>query len=258
MGPRLSGRKFFQIQNGCKKMKIFIGYDSKQHAASCVAEYSLRKHSPHLDLDITHLKKQDLIDSGDYFRIDGDPSSTEFTYTRFLVPHLCNYQGHAMFIDSDFLFTTNVQRLWNLVLNDFGKADRAAYCVKHSEYTPKKDTKFYGKPQITFPKKNWSSLIIFNNEHPQCRQLTPMTVANQTPQWLHRFSWIEDHDTQLGNLPMMWNWLVGEYNELIPPPFALHYTNGGPFNEVYGQDYEQLWLDEFQEMSANDDYKSTI
>lgn len=227
-------------------MKIFIGWDSKQQTASTVCEYSLRKHCP-ADLDIVHLKKQDLIDSNVYFRPDGDPSSTEFTYSRFLVPHLCDYKGFAMFVDSDFLFTNNVQRLWNLVYNDFGHRSRAAYCVKHLEYTPKKDTKFYGEPQLTFPKKNWSSLIIFNNSHQDCRKLTPMTVANQTPQWLHRFNWIDNEKDALGNLPMMWNWLVGEYAELNPPPFALHYTNGGPFNEVYGQDYEGLWNKYFRE-----------
>lgn len=230
-------------------MKIFIGWDSKQQAASQVCEYTLRKYSS-TPLDITHLKKQDLIDQGCYFRPEGDPSSTEFTYTRFLVPYLCDYQDFAMFIDSDFLFTNDIWRLFNLVHNDFGNKDRAAYCVKHSEYIPKSDTKFYGKPQITFPKKNWSSMIIFNNAHPHCRKLSPMTVANQTPQWLHRFSWIPDQDKQLGNLPMMWNWLVGEYAELDPPPYGLHYTNGGPFNEVLGQDYEELWIREFTEMSS--------
>lgn len=231
-------------------MKIFIGWDSKQQAASQVAEYSLRKHCP-FELDITHLKKQDLVDQKIYFRPEGDPSSTEFTYTRFLVPYLCDYKDWALFIDSDFLFTANIQKLWNLVFNDFGKKERAAYCVKHHEYTPKSDTKFYGKPQITFPKKNWSSLIIFNNEHEYCRRLSPMTVANKSPQWLHRFEWIDDQDKQLGMLPITWNWLVGEYAELDPPPFALHYTNGGPFNEVLGQDYEELWIRYFTEMTSD-------
>jgi len=221
-------------------MRIYIGYDSQQKDASVVCEYSLRKHSKS-ELDIVHLDKRDLIEDGSYFRQEGDPSSTEFTYTRFLSPYLCNYTGFSMFVDSDFLFTQDIDRLHNLVLSDPMAKKRAAWCVKHLPYTPKSNTKFYGKPQINFPKKNWSSLIIFNNEHPSTRKLNPMSVSNKSPQWLHRFNWLDENERELGVLPITWNWLVGEYNNLGELPPALHYTNGGPFNGVYGQDYEEVW-----------------
>jgi lipopolysaccharide biosynthesis glycosyltransferase len=228
-------------------MKIFIGWDSKQEMASKVCEYSMRANSS-ANLDITHLNRNDLILSGHYFRRDGDPSSTEFTYSRFLAPFLCNYKGWCMFVDSDFLFTADVQDLFNVVYKQRGYTKKAAYCVKHIEYTPKSDTKFYGKPQLTFPKKNWSSMIIFNNAHPSTRQLTPMSVSNRLPQWLHRFSWLNEEAGELGELPVSWNWLAGEYNYLDTPPQGIHFTNGGPFNEVYGQDYENLWTSYMQEM----------
>lgn len=228
-------------------MKIFIGFDSLQKEASLVCEYSLRKHS-RTNLDIVHLNRDELIRDNLYFRPDGDPSSTEFTYTRFLAPHLSNYTGLSMFVDSDFLFTNDVNRLFNLVLSDPKLNQRAAYCVKHLPYEPKNDTKFYGKPQINFPKKNWSSLIIFNNEHPSTQKLTPMTVSNKSPQWLHRFSWLDEDNNELGDLPIMWNWLVGEYPPLGDNPSALHYTNGGPFNGVYGQDYEEIWNHYYKEI----------
>lgn len=67
-----------------------------------------------------------------------------------------------------------------------------------------------------------------------------MTVANKSPQWLHRFQWLNENDEELGNIPITWNWLVGEYSSKVNP-HALHFTNGGPFNEVYGQDYEEIW-----------------
>jgi len=230
-------------------MKIFIGWDSKQQIASQVCEYSLRANSLG-ELDIVNLKRNDLVLSGDYFRRDGDPSSTEFTYCRFLAPYLCGYKGWSMFVDSDFLFTADIGELFNTVYGQRGHKKRAAYCVKHLEYTPKSDTKFYGEPQLTFPKKNWSSLIIFNNEHPSTRQLTPMSVSNRSPQWLHRFNWLNEEAGELGTLPTTWNWLVGEYNYVESPPLGIHFTNGGPFNEVHGQDYEGLWNKYMKEMMS--------
>lgn len=232
-------------------MRIYIGWDSNQQEASDVCEYSLRRHSK-VDLDIVHLKTQDLVDQGLYYRPDGSPSSTEFTYSRFLVPKLQNYTGMAMFVDSDFLFTYDINTLFNRITDRVTTVDMdntSCWVSHHPDYTPKKDTKFFNKPQLKFPKKNWSSLIIFNCAHPHCKQLTPLTIANRSPQWLHRFEWSDDE--YLGRIPMMWNWLVGEYEGGMPVPFGLHFTNGGPFNGVYGQDYEDIWLDYKKQMMSD-------
>jgi lipopolysaccharide biosynthesis glycosyltransferase len=230
-------------------MRIYIGWDSNQSEASHVCEYSLRKNASFSgDLDIVHLKKQELLDNGAYFRPEGDPASTEFTYIRFLVPYLEDYKGWSMFVDSDFLFTYDINYLFSKILTDKDAHLNAAYVCKHPSYVPKNNKKFYGKPQLTFPKKNWSSLIIFNNSHPDTQKLTPMNVSNQTPQWLHRFSWTDD--TKLGHISFMWNWLVGEYEAGEPTPFGIHFTNGGPFNDVHGQDFEDLWYMYRDEMNA--------
>lgn len=226
-------------------MRIYIGWDREQQDASRVCEYSLRKNSE-TDLDIVHLKKDELVESGLYFRPDGSPESTEFTYIRFLVPHLQNYEGWAMFVDSDFLFTYDINHLFKRVLCELDSDLKSVYVCKHPEYVPKSNKKFFGKPQLTFPKKNWSSLMLFNCAHPHAKWLTPMSVSNQTPQWLHRFEWTTDNS--LGHIPLMWNWLVGEYDGGNPIPFGIHFTNGGPFNDVYGQDYEDLWYEYFNEI----------
>ena len=96
-------------------MKIFIGYDSKQAEASKICEFSLR-HNSSVPLDIYHLDTNELRKAEKYFRADGDPSSTEFTYSRFLVPHLMGYEGFAMFVDSDFLFLDNITKLWDQII----------------------------------------------------------------------------------------------------------------------------------------------
>lgn len=221
-------------------MKIFIGYDSKQAEASEVCEYSIRKHWK--DAKITHLKTDELRRQGLYWRNAGDPHSTEFTYTRFLVPYLSNYHGRSLFVDSDFIFTEDLRLLesqLNCNYSTYANKCPAVWCVQHEEYVPKANTKFYGKPQLTFPRKNWSSLMVFNNEHQLTRTLTPNTVNTATPQYLHRLNWALK---SVGKIHPQWNFLCGEHEHThILPPCGIHFTNGGPFNDVHGQDFEDLW-----------------
>ena len=122
----------------------------------------------------------------------------------------------------------------------------AAMVVKH-DYKPKGRYKMDGRFQWSYPRKNWSSLILFNNEHPAHQSLD---VNNMSPVELHRFTWINDED--LGELPGCWNWLVG-YDESSWPyrdPSALHYTDGGPwFEETKDCDYADLWNNSHEEWS---------
>jgi len=236
---------------------IYIGWDSNQIEASEVCEYSIRKH---LKRDskaykIHHLKTQELINTGLYYN-DNRIASTEFSYTRFLVPHLNQYEGVAMFVDSDFLFTTDLDYLISKI-NEH-KEENAVWVTQHNEYNPKQETKFYGKKQEALPMKNWSSMMIFNCSHPHCRRLNPMNVSNRSPQWLHRFGWTDKDN--MGHIPYMWNWLIGEYpieeDDNFPLPWGIHYTNGGPFNEVTGQDLEHIWLSYKAEMDRNNNKES--
>jgi len=228
-------------------MKIYIGWDSKQQDASDVCEYSIYKHARYT-LNVQHLKQHELRESGAYYRDPLSPASTEFTYTRFLVPFLNDYKGWSMFCDSDFLFTHDITSLFDRINREPYADDYAVFCVRHLPYDPKQPVKFWGHEQVALPRKNWSSFMIFNNNHPSCRKLTPLTVSNRSAEWLHRFHWC--HDREIGDISYSWNWLVGEYGVAEATPKALHFTNGGPWNDVWGQQYEQMWLDEYKEMTG--------
>ena len=231
--------------------KIFIGYDSKQEEASKVCEYSIRKHLKKYPsiYEIHHLKTDELQQKGYYWNTSRK-ASTEFSYTRFLVPYLCDYQGLGMFVDSDFIFTTDLHYLFTKIEFNELYDERSVWLTQHEPYVPKQDTKFYGQKQEALPMKNWSSMMVFNCGHADCKNLNPMNVNNRSPQWLHRFEWTEKN--RIGHIPFMWNWLIGEYpikeDENFPLPWGIHYTNGGPFNDVWGQDLERVWLQYQNEM----------
>jgi lipopolysaccharide biosynthesis glycosyltransferase len=147
--------------------------------------------------------------------------SNHFIYTRFLVPHLMSYTGWAIFIDGDMIVRDDIVKLWNYQKNDFGKD---VYVVKH-DYKTKMKEKYLGAKNEDYPRKNWSSVILWNcGNHPN-RKLTPDFVQNSTGAYLHRFSWLDDN--RIGELPKEWNWLPDEYG---PNPDAklLHYTLGTP------------------------------
>lgn len=228
-------------------MKIYIGHDSSQAVATDVCDYSIHKYTKY-PVYTTNLDIKQLRESGAYYRNADSPASTEFTYTRFLVPFLNDYKGWAMFVDSDFLFVGDVTDMWDEIMSDPFIDEMAVYCVRHMHYKPKNETKFWGNLQTDVPRKNWSSLMVFNCGHPSVKKLTPLTIANQTPQWLHRFGWCKDEE--IGHISYKWNWLVGEYNVPEVPPKALHFTNGGPWNDVWGQDYEEYWKATYFEMTG--------
>lgn len=233
--------------------KIYIGYDSKQSQASEVCEYSIRKHLKNVPelYEIHHLKIDELREQGLYYN-NNRTASTEFSYTRFLVPKLCDYKGLAMFVDSDFIFTTDLDYLFVQIEKSLNIMQKSVWVTQHQPYVPKQSTKFYGEKQEALPMKNWSSMMIFNCAHADCHRLSTMNVNNRSPQWLHRFEWTNANN--IGHVPFMWNWLIGEYNVQedpnFPLPYGIHYTNGGPFNDVYGQDLEHIWLKYRDEMKG--------
>jgi hypothetical protein len=176
-----------------------------------------------------------------YTRERGPTESTEFSLTRFLVPYLSNYEGFSLFMDCDMLMQADVLELMLHTLADPG---HAVYVCQH-DYTPKDASKFLGAVQTTYPRKNWSSFMLFDNR--QCRALTPAYVNTASGLDLHRLHWLKDEQT-IGALPLEWNWLVGEY-----PPKAdaknLHYTLGGPWFEDYRQtDHADRWQAAYQRM----------
>lgn len=228
--------------------KIFIGYDSREDIAWQVARQSLMRHAEN-DLLVIPLRQHVLRELGIYTRPYDVGSSTEFSLTRFLTPYLAAQEGWVLFCDCDFLFTGDVRDVFN-GLDD----SKAIYCVQH-DYTPSQSVKMDGKQQTIYPRKNWSSFMLFNCSHPDVKALTPEVVNNAAPAYLHRFEWIQD-ESAIGALDLEWNFLEGEYPKPEKTPRVIHFTNGGPwFEEWMDVDYADLWLKErdiYLESAASD------
>ncbi len=219
-----------------RKLKVFVGYDSREDIAWQVCRYSLLRHASE-EIEVYPIKQTLLREVGLYSR-GKDNASTEFSLTRFLTPYLAAHDGWTIFVDCDFLFTVDVKSILDQVSDE-----KAIYVVQH-DYTPANAIKMDAQVQTSYPRKNWSSFILFNNAHPLVKALTPQVVNSETPAYLHRFSWIND-DKLIGELPLRWNFLVGEYPKQDEVPAAIHYTNGGPwFTNWQNVDYGDLWLAE--------------
>ena len=217
-------------------LNFFIGYDSKEDIAYRVCKHSLNKHSS-IKLNINSLKIEELIAKNIYHRGIDPLASTEFTYTRFLIPILMGFKGWAIFCDCDFIFFKDPA----LILEGLDQ-NKAIYCVQH-DYTPKERHKMDGKQQTIYPRKNWSSLVIFNCNHPSNSKLNIETVNSESGSFLHQFKWLKDNE--IGSLDERWNWLEGwTSNHNTSSPFAVHYTRGGPwFKEWQDVEFAKEWLD---------------
>lgn len=220
--------------------KVFIGWDTREDIAYQVAEHSILSRSK--DIEIVPLVQKDLRKVGLYTR-DIDPlSSTEFTFTRFLIPAIMNYKGWALFMDCDIIFLEDVNNLFALADDGY-----AVMCAKH-DYTAKEGIKMDGKQQTVYPRKNWSSVFLINCGHPSNQKLTTDLVNSQSGQYLHRFSWLDD--SEIGEFSHEWNWLVGVYQAPANgQPKAIHYTEGGPWFKNYRNcEYNREWVAELAEM----------
>lgn len=219
-------------------LKVFIGYDSREDIAFQVAQHSLLRHTI-ADVSVHPIRQTVVRELGLYTRPTDAEATTEFSLTRFLTPYLAAQdQGWALFTDCDFLFTADITGV--LAELDHSKA---VYVVQH-EYEPAHDIKMDGKKQTRYPRKNWSSFILFNCGHPDVQALNPQLVNSATPAFLHRFEWVKDQ-SQIGALALDWNFLEGEYPKPEQTPRVIHYTNGGPwFDEWQDVDFADLWLAE--------------
>ena len=166
--------------------------------------------------------------------------ATEFTYSRFLVPYQMEFKGWTLFCDCDFLFLASARDLIKYIDDKY-----AVLVCKHPHYVPIADTKMEDEPQHMYPRKNWSSLILWNNKHPSNRVLTPEKVNSVPPSSLHQFMWL--NDDEIGSIPLEWNTLVGYYH--FEDPKALHYTEGLPLFDNYRDTrYADLWLKAYDEL----------
>ena len=217
-------------------MKVYVGYDTREDIAYQVCEHSIKRRNG--QIEVIPLKQKDLREKGIYYREVDKLASTEFTFTRFFIPYLNDYKGWAVFCDCDFVW-----RVSPTELEQYCDDSKAVVCVQH-DYKPKEGLKMDGQVQLVYPRKNWSSMVLWNCGHPKNKMLTPELLNKETGKFLHRFSWLDDSD--IGNLPPVYNWLVGWYQEPKDgTPKILHYTEGGPWFENYRDcEYADVWKKE--------------
>lgn len=218
---------------------VCVGYDSREAPAvyTCVHSMLRRASKP-------PAVKLLMLDQLDAWVKRDEKASTEFSLSRFLTPYLAPNNSISMFVDCDFLFLDDVWKLYEIA-RDNCYVD--VLCAQH-DYVPKNRTKFLGHEQHTYPRKNWSSLMIFNGHRTAVQRLTPEEIKKRTPAELHRMEWARD----VGAIDLRWNWLVGEYEDRDPDELhALHFTLGGPWFGIESA-YSQLWRDVHKEIVSDD------
>ena len=200
-------------------IKIVVGFDQREAIAYHTFSQSVLEKSSlpvlFLPLSINTLKG---------YKETHNDKSNDFVYSRFLTPYLHNFEGWAIFADGDMVCQSDIKELW-----DLRDETKALQVVMH-DYKTKFNQKYLGNTNENYPRKNWSSLILWNCSHPKHKVLTPDFISSQTGKYLHRFSWLDDED--IGELPIDWNWLAIEYPN-NPKAKIIHYTLGTPCFKDY-------------------------
>lgn len=226
-------------------IRVFIGYDTREAAAFNVLAHSIQRRAS-VSVSIAPIMLSQLRD---IFTRARDPlQSTDFSMSRFLTPYLSAYQGWSLFTDCDMIMREDITELWKL------RDERFAVMCVHHDYVPKDTEKFLGEKQTKYQKKNWSSVMLFNNA--KCHALTPDYVNTATGLQLHQFKWL-DGDHLIGALPAKWNHLVGE-NAPNPNAALVHFTLGGPyFDEYRNCEFADEWFAE-REMAFRAEQRHTL
>lgn len=217
-------------------IRVFIGFDARETAAWHVLSHSILARSSQpvslVPLALDNLKSV-------FWRAPNPLQSTDFSFSRFLTPYLSGYEGWSVFMDCDMLMRDDIAQLWALRDERY-----AVMCVQH-QHQPTETTKFLDKPQTAYGKKNWSSVMLFNNA--KCQALTPDYVNTASGLELHQFKWLAG-DELIGALPHRWNHLVG-YDAPDPDAANVHFTIGGPyFSEYSGCEHAGEWFAERERM----------
>ena len=230
-------KKVSELSKG-KHLNIYIGYDSRHTSVAELNKKCLESSIifgagsgetyNQMDKWVPEIKFLDISKIPEYTR-DYANQSTEFTYSRFLIPYLENYEGFSIFLDDDILFTESI-----LPMFYFLDLDDAVACIKY-DFDKYVDTKFNGEKNVSYPKKLWSSLMIFNNAHEDCKKLTPEIVNTESGKYLHQFEWTD----KISEIPDWYVFTEGhDTEETNWRPSAYHYTRGGPWIE--GMDTSQI------------------
>jgi lipopolysaccharide biosynthesis glycosyltransferase len=227
-------------------IRLFIGFDPRETVAYHVLVQSILARASRpiaiTPICLWHLR-------GIFARARDPLQATDFSFTRFLTPYLCDYEGWSIFMDCDMLMQDDVAELWALRDERF-----AVQVVKH-QHVPKEQIKMLGETQTRYQKKNWSSVMLMNNA--RCRALTPEYVNSATGLELHQFKWLGD-DALIGDIPQRWNHLVG-YDPPADHPGMLHYTSGGPYFDAWSDtDYAAEWFAEREQTLHADQARSPV
>jgi hypothetical protein len=213
-------------------INIFIGYDGREATAFNVLAHSIHRRAS-IPVTIAPLMLSQL--QGVFHRERHPLQSTDFSFSRVLAPYLSDYAGWSIFMDCDMLVLDDIAKLWAL------RDDRYAVMVVKHDHVPTEERKFLNEPQTRYDKKNWSSVMLFNNA--RCRALTPEFVNTASGLELHQFKWLGD-DQLIGALPPQWNHLVA-YDPPRQGMSLVHYTLGGPYFDAYRDcEYAQEWFAE--------------
>lgn len=222
-------------------MKIYIGYDERERHAYDVAVKSASKYA----VDITPLEISRLAERGllrrpvdkrggkTYDIYSNAHASTDFAASRFLVP-IIHQTGWCLFTDCDVVFMADPNELWS-----YADSRYAVMVVNHEQEVGRDSVKMDGQPQAFYARKNWSSVMLFNCDHPAHKRLSLQDVQERPGRDLHQFYWL--HDSEIGFLPAEWNWLVNVEERPAQPKIA-HFTLGGPWLPGWQcSGYDYLW-----------------
>jgi lipopolysaccharide biosynthesis glycosyltransferase len=216
-----------------EKIKIVVGFDQRESVAyhtfcqSVIDNASIPVEFLPLSINLMGAYKESHTDG-----------SNNFIYSRFLTPYLNDFKGWAFFFDGDMVCKSDIKELWKL-----RDPSKAIMVVKH-DYQTKAYIKYLGNKNENYPRKNWSSAILWNCSHPKHKVLTPDFIQKQTGKFLHRFSWLDD--AEIGELPIEWNWLAVEY-PINNNAKLIHYTLGTPcFREYLNTDMAEIWQFSYQ------------
>ncbi len=220
-------------------IKLVVGFDQKEAIAYHVFCQSVLDKATQ-PVSFLPLAKNTL---NKYCETHKD-GSNEFIYSRFLTPYLLGYSGWAIYADGDMVCLEDISKLWNL---REGHKEKAVLVVQH-DYRTKKAIKYLGNKNENYPRKNWSSLVLWNCEHPKNRILTPEFIQKSSGAFLHRFSWLEE--SEIGELKKEWNWLALEYPDNREAKL-IHYTLGTPcFKEYSESAMADIWMEAFRRASS--------
>jgi hypothetical protein len=238
-------------------LHVFVGYDPREHEAYEVCRNSLIRYSSE-PVVVTPLKLSSLAFNPELYnrtftKVDGQrfdtrdqkPFSTDFSFSRFLVPEIARRNGlgpWVMFVDCDFLFRADVARLF-----EEAEVQNCDVAVVQHNYIPAHLRKMDNQIQEPYSRKLWSSLMLFKIHSPACLRLTPQVVNSESGAFLHQFRWIDDD--RIGSLSERWNHIPGASpttGEVYDKVFAVHWTEGGP------------WFPDYRDVPYADEYNREL